>query len=50
MTQAVSAELAREKRLRAAAEERAAVLLSIRNEAVLATKGSEAKFEVAMVC
>ncbi len=48
--QAAAEEITFEKRLRAAAETKAADLVSMRNEAIFAAKDSEAKFEVAMVC
>ena len=50
MMQAAAEEITFEKRLRAAAENNAAYLVSMRNEAIFAAKASEAKFEVAMVC
>jgi len=48
--QAAAEEITLEKRLRAAAERRAANMVSVRNEAIFAAKASESKFEVAMVC
>ena len=50
MTQAVAEQLATEKRLRTAAEQRAADVVFYRNEAIFAAKASDARLEVAMVC